>query len=1068
MSAISNGGPESPSNRKKDAVGEEPAVPSTSGGDSAGRLGFDTVGSTEEAARVSLADADKSVETRVSDNMNESWVLKLENEEIRVGDASEGAMENQPSSSVSRGRHNGKKKTDLRNGKSEHKKVKSAVEDYDSMLSEFDQFAAKGVLEAVGYGYEIGDMVWGKVKSHPWWPGHIYNEAYASPSVQRSKREGHVLVAFFGDSSYGWFDPAELVPFEENFAEKSQQTSSRAFVKAVEEAVDELSRRRSSGLACCCRNEFNFWPSSVDGYFVVDVGDYEPGVYSLSQINKARENFRPKEMLSFVQQLALTPKTDQHWTINFIKNKATVLACRKALYEEFDETYAQAFGTVPVRPPRPTAPMAVDPSKAPLSGRLVIAEALGKGKLSIKPTKPKDQVEKDKYLFKRRDEPIHMTTKKISSGQVGPSAHLVDGSGLSGLPMDSGLKGHMHQTSVSGGNDGQHQPSSDQASVVTDIKPSQGSRKFVEGGMKKAKVHKRHAGELSAENATLDVKKKKRKKEISTEWLAGELSAENVSLVEKKKKRKKEIRSEASADIVQLPLANSKSGAAVEKVSGMLLDVPLSAANNQLDNQKKDEVASSSSPVEAQHAVYLRKIELQMLVRDLRTLALNPFHGLERSCPASTRLVFLKYRSLVYQKSLVLLPPTEDETMETHSSMLPASTDLRGPAGKTSDKSTVKPIKPSAWPDDPTKGGKKRGPSDHPEAIKKKKKLNDSEDNNKRKKLVGSEDIKNKKIIDDLKLLAVEKKIPQRSTESQRGDVKEIAAKNVPIKLPKAVKLESNKRMEQPVRAPNPTMLVMKFPAGAALPSGAELRAKFARFGPLDHAATRVFWKSYTCRLVYQQKIDAQAALKFAVGSSNLFGNANVRSYIREVGVEAGESEPVKVQKEDTSAGASQFRDTAVEQRTAAKIAVQPLQQLVQLKSCLKKPSSEEGGNGNGRGTRVKFILGGEGSTKTEHLSSFPEGASYTHSMDVSIKNLPKFIPQSVFTPLPTHQFQKFPINMPAAEQLPRSFNAPPTQQMPSAPTKDISQQLLNLLTRCSDVVNNLTGVLGYVPYHSL
>ncbi|KAK6121126.1 hypothetical protein DH2020_045114 [Rehmannia glutinosa] len=855
MSAGNSGGPEWPSNRENDAAGEESAVPSTSGGDFDGLLGFGTVGSAEKEARVSLVDADNSVETRVSDNMDESRVLKVENEESRLVDESGGALENQPSSSVSRGHGNGKKDTDLRNGMSERKKE---VDDYDSMLS----------------------------------------------NLISSLLKERVMLSDMGMKLEIWCGVSGVSSFEENFAEKSRQTSSRAFVKAVEEAVDELSRRRVSGLVCCCRNEFNFSPSTVEGYFVVDVGDYEPGVYSLRQINKARESFRPREMLSFVQQLALTPKTDQHWSIEFIKNKAAVLACRKALFEEFDETYAQAFGTVPVRPPRPTAPMAVDPSKgigqklcgfdivasdlvlwlasinvarqvgnkSPLSGRLVIAEALGKGKLSVKPTKSsKDQVEKDKYLFKRRDAPTHTKTKKTSSVQVGPSVPpvLVDGSGLSGI------------------DDGQHQPSNDHASVVSSIKPSK-------GGAKNAKVRKRHAGESSAENATFDMKKnKKRKKEISTERLSGESSAENVNPVQKKKK-KKEIRSEPSADI----------GAAVEKASGMPLDVPLGAANNnQLENRKKDDASSSSSPVETQQADDHGKVELQVLVRDLRALALDPFHGVERRCPGSTQLVFLKYRSLVYQKSLVLSPPAENETIEARSSStLPAPTFH---TEKTNDKPTTKLLKPSARPiDDPTIGGKKRGPSDRPETIKKK----------------GS---KGRRV------------------------------------------------------SPGPPQ-------------------------------------------------------------------------------------------------------SAFENRTSAKTAVQ---QSAQLKSCLKRPSNEEGGNGNGRGTRVKFILGGEGnsssnssSTKTEQVSSFPVGASssssssYTHSMDVSNKNLPKFNPQSssgcTTTPLPTHQFQKFPNNMPSAEMLlPRSFNGPqPTQQ----PTKDISKQLLNLLTRCSDVVNNVTGVLGYTPYHSL
>ncbi|KAL6514898.1 hypothetical protein OROGR_020477 [Orobanche gracilis] len=1031
MSASSNGGPEWPLSRGNDAVGEESAVPSTSHGDSATRLGFGNVASAEKEARVSIVGANNSVETRVSDDANECRILNVENEANRLGHACGGALENPPSSSVSRGHGNDKKNTDVRNGKSESKKVKSAMGDYDSILSEFDQFATKGAGEAVEFEYEIGDMVWGKVKSHPWWPGHIYDEAFASPSVQRSKREGHVLVAFFGDSSYGWFDPAELVPFEGNFADKSLQTSSRAFVRAVEEAIDEISRRQGLGLVCCCRNEFNFRPSTVEGYFVVDVGDYDPGVYSLRQISKAREDFQTKEMLLFVQQLALRPMIDQHWNIEFIKNKATVSACRKALFEEFDETYAQAFGTVPVRPQRPSAPMSVDPSKAPLSGPLVFAEALDKGKLSVKLAKSKEQVEKDRYLFIRRDAPINMKTKKRSSVQVGPSPLplLIDGSGLSGIPVESEIKSHIHQTSISSINDGQHQSSSDGASMISGIKHSVGSRKLVEGGQKNAKIRKRHA-ELSAENATLDMKKRKI-----------EASADSMMLVEKTKK--KEVKNEVGS--------SSENGVAVEKVSGMLLDA---ANNNQLDTRE------DGNDVEAREAV-----ELSFHVRDLHALALDPFHGVERNCPASTQLLFLKYRSLVYQKSLVQLPSTGNEATEAHSTILPG---LHG----LTNKPTMNLMRPSARPiDDPTKCGKKRGPSDRPETFKKKKLLSDPEGIiGKKIKIDGSEYIKKKKIIVDSKLQALGNKIPQRS---QGGDVKE--------NLPKSVKLESSsKRMmcQQALRVFNPTMVVMKFPAGATLPSGPQLRAKFARFGTLDLDATRVFWKTYTCRLVYLRKVDAEEAFEFAVGSDNLFGSTNVRCYIKEVGVGGSsvESEPVK-------------RESAFEHNGRRAAAKTGIQQSAQLKSCLKKPANDEGvnGNGNGRGTRVKFVVGGERSSSSkvhEQLSSFQMalGASHNNehcSMDASssIKDLPKFSSHSSHvTHLPTttttithHQFQNFPNNMSTTEILPTSFNiTPPTQQTPDASTKDISQQLLNLLNRCSDVVDNMTVVLGYMPYHAL
>uniref|UniRef100_A0A2P2IRL5 PWWP domain-containing protein n=1 Tax=Rhizophora mucronata TaxID=61149 RepID=A0A2P2IRL5_RHIMU len=249
------------------------------------------------------------------------------------------------------------------------------VEVYSSLLSEFDDFVANerhGALaatsRALSYGFEVGDLVWGKVKSHPWWPGHIFNEAFASSSVRRTRRDGHVLVAFFGDSSYGWFDPAELIPFDPHFAEKSQQTNSRNFVKAVEEAVDEASRRCGLGLVCKCRNRHNFRHSKEQGYFLVDVPEYEPaGVYSEGQINKARDAFQPVETLAFVKQLASEPGGSDSANIDFIKNKATIFAFRRVVFEKEDMTYAQAFGMQP-RAPNETANVTDQPVKEPTRG----------------------------------------------------------------------------------------------------------------------------------------------------------------------------------------------------------------------------------------------------------------------------------------------------------------------------------------------------------------------------------------------------------------------------------------------------------------------------------------------------------------------------------------------------------------------------------------------------------------------------------------------------------------------------------------------------------------------------
>ncbi|KAL0384808.1 UNVERIFIED_CONTAM: hypothetical protein Sradi_2875100 [Sesamum radiatum] len=653
---------------------------------------------------------------------------------------------------------------------------------------------------------------------------------------------------------------------------------------------------------------------------------------------------------------------------------------------------------------------------APLSGRLVVAEALGNALISPKPTKTKDQVEKEKYLFKRQGESIQKS-KKATSRQLVPSSHplvVVDGLGSAKKVMYPSTRHHMYQASEHGTPDSQHQPKSFQASMPIDIRPSEGSRKHVKGAIKKAKVKKRPAGKLNAESA---------------------------NVVEKNKKIKK-TSTETGGKIGQFSVAVSNSAVERENISGSPLHVPF-INNNGLDNHKKDLILGSLSS-QSQPTVDFGKMELQMLVRDLHALALNPFHGAGKSCPAVIIDVFSTFRSLVYQKSLLLSPPVETHASEGNSNELSAAV-VVAPAAKTK-----RIVKPSVRRDDPTKGGKKRGPPDRPGAVKKKK-LGVLEEIRKRRK-VNESRVTNKKKKDNSRSLVGERRIAQRSNESQRGHVTEKGAKPGPPTITKAVTVEPSKRIEQAVRVVNPTMLVMKFPTDALLPSGAQLRARFARFGPLDHAATRVFWKSYTCRLVYQYKDDAESALKFVHETNNLFGRTHVKSYIRELEDDAEESELVNLQKEGLSFGPSYLRDSAGEQRMDPIIAAQPLQ-AVQLKSCLKKPSGDEGGIGSGKGAKVKFLLGGGGSINSGPLS-----------IENKIKSVASFPETNIFAqsiPLP-----KFPANIASFERGPTLCNAPPSQQMSSAP--DISQQMFNLLIKCHDVVNTLTGVLGHKPYHRL
>ncbi|KAE8682226.1 autophagy-related protein 18a-like [Hibiscus syriacus] len=990
--------------------------------------------------------------------------------------------------------------------------------DYKSLLSEFDDYVANdriggGTSRALSYGFEVGDMVWGKVKSHPWWPGHIFNEAFASPSVRRTRREGHVLVAFFGDSSYGWFDPAELVPFDHHFFEKSQQTNSRIFVKAVEEAIDEASRRHGLGLTCKCRNPFNFRPTNVQGYFAVDVPDYEPnGIYSVNQIRNARNSFKPSETLSFLKQLASAPVAYDQQSIEFLRNKATVSSFRKAVFEEYDETYAQAFEAHPSRPSHQAVNAPARSSKeaprAPLSGPMVIAEALGGGKSSTKPIKVKDHSKKDRYLFKRRDEAASSTmqsTYREGSPTFGAGDYVLQKRApVSQIPVQQehtvvvsrdgvSSSGDLSRSAVASVNqissanavaedvkpflnkiDGGLPSSQREGDVIFDLKPEGGklspydgvkkhdmdSTAKLEGGQGLDQIQDgltgghplvdiKRSGGMSAEGGLKKVKKR----------TSADIGAENSALVEKKKKKKKnEAGSKTNSDKPKKPSLLGKGGAKSAHIG-------LGPRNKSQVNQQKKDVDPthlSLNSVGASTTVGMGNsgLELAQLLSDLHALALDPFHGVERNNPTIVKRFFLRYRSLVYQKSLVVSPPSETDPGEPLSGKPPLLGTSDNYGKENVRDSTPKPARPLAGPDDPTKAGLKRPPSDRQEEIA----------------------AKRLKKITKLKSLAAEKKGNLRTSEAPKVEVKEKPAAGPPGRPLK--KPDSARKMELPPRAVEPTMLVMKFPPEVSLPSVAQLKARFGRFGSLDQSAIRVFYKSSTCRVVFRHKIDAQAAYRYANGTNSLFGNVNVRYHLRSVEAPTAEALDSDKGRGDTTGETIPVKDPVVE-RSASVLAQQPiLQPTVQLKSCLKKPTSEEAGqatgsNGGRGAARVKFMLGGEETSRDQLLvgnrhnfnnnPGFADTAAPSVAMEFNTKNFQKVIPQSLSSfPVnpPISQFEKAPSEV--APRNAHNLNTQTTTPPASNTSMDISQQMLNLLTKCNDVVTNVTSMLGYVPYHPL
>ncbi|KAH9608665.1 hypothetical protein KSS87_014357 [Heliosperma pusillum] len=894
--------------------------------------------------------------------------------------------------------------------------------------------------KVLGTEFEMGDMVWGKVKSHPWWPGHLFNEAFASTSVRRTRSDGHILVAFFGDSSYGWFDPDELVPYDPHYAEKSQQTTSRNFVRAVEESVDEASRRSALALCCYCRNPYNFRPTDVPGYLSVDIVDFEPGtVYSVSQIQKARDSFRPAETLSFIQQLAAAPmSSDRSKSLDFIKLKSTALAYRRSTFEEFDETYAEAFGHKPVRPKLPPGSTGKEPSRAPLSGPLVFADNLGGRKSSTKAMKSKEQSKKDRYLFKRRDESGTLRSAKVQ-GLASPDSSCED------VTPELATSSHILTSSL------QHSKSeASDARIVSNktigVIPSSSDADNLDssGGLstKKKKGTKRPVSELTSEKS--EPKEKMKRKSRKTE------------------KFKSTEHPESHSDVSGVSHVNPV-GRPTQIVSSPRDDT-------QVDRSKKYVPEVGLVPLTGN---WENQADIQQILADLHGLALDPLHGIERNGPAITRHFILKFRSLVFLKGSSGSAIAEPELGEAQLSESPGNdVAYRLPTESSKTMSSLKPPKVSARLDDSTKVGRKRVPSERQEenAAKRVKK------------------------ITDVKTLGAEKRALLKNHELYHSDGKS--------KLSTAKSPQSRpSKPERPTRVEEPTYLIMKYPSGSSLPSLVELKARFARFGPLDTTLSRVFYKTNTCRVAFLFKQDANIAYRYAVGNKSMF--SNVRFLLKPV---AGP---------DTVEPLLNPIPSSTEPRLAP-LPVLP-QSSRQLKSILKKPSAgdESSGPSNGGGgmrtPRVRFNIGdekGSGSNKGGVLQaqmmesrnpvlSSNEGAVSSSSSSFSTialdvnKNqrllsqrpleapllpLPHFVGPPV---IDRHlQVEMGPITNVHENFTPATTTTTTTttssvtgvsqvlSQPPPPPSTDISKQMMSLLTRCHDVVTNLKSTFGYIPYN--
>ncbi|XP_071732885.1 uncharacterized protein [Rutidosis leptorrhynchoides] len=154
--------------------------------------------------------------------------------------------------------------------------------------------------------FSVSDLVWGKVRSHPWWPGQIFDPSDASEKAMKYHKKDCFLVAYFGDRSFAWNESTVLKPFRSKFSQIANHTNSEAFNNAVHCALEEVSRRVELGLACSCipRDIYeNIKCQIVENAGIKQESSKRDGIDKSASVN----SFEPDKLVDYVRLLAKFP-----------------------------------------------------------------------------------------------------------------------------------------------------------------------------------------------------------------------------------------------------------------------------------------------------------------------------------------------------------------------------------------------------------------------------------------------------------------------------------------------------------------------------------------------------------------------------------------------------------------------------------------------------------------------------------------------------------------------------------------------------------------------------------------
>lgn len=153
--------------------------------------------------------------------------------------------------------------------------------------------------------FSLSDLVWGKVKSHPWWPGQIFDPSDATKLAMKYQKKDSFLIGYFGDKTFAWCDESQLKPFHPYFSQLEKQCCTDTFVKAIHDILTEVARRVELGMACSCLPEEDYANTC---YQKVDNAGIRAGnISSIIDRPTVVNYFQADRLLGYIRTLAQFP-----------------------------------------------------------------------------------------------------------------------------------------------------------------------------------------------------------------------------------------------------------------------------------------------------------------------------------------------------------------------------------------------------------------------------------------------------------------------------------------------------------------------------------------------------------------------------------------------------------------------------------------------------------------------------------------------------------------------------------------------------------------------------------------